>query len=199
MRNGTVSGTAADIALKITSGNVFFCGLDLANSNGFSHTEPNELENYNSTGDFRFSTKETRIVSGNFSSGALNLYRDWFSSYDFKNRLFRLSNNFSYCAELKNVPSVNWDFFDSQLDSKSQILPKITLQTENCLKENLNNLKNFLNNYTKSENWVKEALPAEAIAFSRSLSNSEEKGKRLQQKKDEYLCDIKRAIKWEQK
>ena len=79
IRNGTVSGTAADLALNITTAEVFFCGLDLAPNPGFSHTQPNELEINGSCSDNRFCTQETRITPYTFNSPALDIYKAWFS------------------------------------------------------------------------------------------------------------------------
>nr|MCR5605845.1 DUF115 domain-containing protein [Treponema sp.] len=48
-RNGTVSGTAVQLALMLTNSHVYCCGLDLSTAKGFQHTQPNELENVNCT------------------------------------------------------------------------------------------------------------------------------------------------------
>ncbi|MBO4706280.1 MAG: DUF115 domain-containing protein [Spirochaetaceae bacterium] len=93
-RNGTVSGTAAVLALNMTTSSVFFCGLDLAPSlNCFQHTQPNALEPINNKQDIRLKPTETRITSSAFSgSGSLGIYRNWFSSRNesFYKRVFRL-------------------------------------------------------------------------------------------------------------
>ena len=93
-RNGTVSGTAAVLALNMTTSSVFFCGLDLAPSlKGFQHTQPNALEPINSLKDSRIKPTETRITASAFSgSGSLCIYRNWFSSRNesFYKRVFRL-------------------------------------------------------------------------------------------------------------
>ncbi len=114
-RNGTVSGTAAVFALKMTTSNVFFCGLDLAPSlKGFQHTQPNALEPINNRQDIRIKPTETRITASAFSGGSsLGIYRNWFSSRNesFYKRVFRIvSNNDS----LEPIPHLKDICIDSE-------------------------------------------------------------------------------------
>lgn len=108
-RNGTVSGTAASIALEMTDGPVYFCGLDLAVSNGFQHTMPNALENLNSQGYYRLKNLEARCASASVSQNAsLNIYRNWFSSRpaSFYSRVFRLvtrKDNLEAIGPMKDI------------------------------------------------------------------------------------------------
>ena len=94
-RNGSVSGTALILAAQLTESNVYFCGLDLAaeKSTGFQHAKPNELENCNSSKDFRLNPTENRI-SGGFcrKNDSLSIYRNWFinKKASFSGRFFRL-------------------------------------------------------------------------------------------------------------
>ena len=106
-RNGSVSGTAAYFSLSITSGKIFYCGLDLSFSKGFSHTQPNELEKRNSIFDNRTHTSETRNFSSEINTVSINIYKNWFSSNDFFGRIFRLSDNFKYDSELGKIKDVN--------------------------------------------------------------------------------------------
>ncbi len=92
-RNGTVSGTAAELALTLTSGPVFACGLDLASGKGVQHARPNALEAGNAARDYRLNPAQTRLYPSEFESGSLAVYRGWFAARDgdFKNRFFRLT------------------------------------------------------------------------------------------------------------
>ena len=79
-RNGTVSGTAVELALQLTNEDIFFCGLDLCSSSGFQHMQPNELELDKAAFDMRLNQLETRIAPGSFENTSLSIYRNWFSS-----------------------------------------------------------------------------------------------------------------------
>ena len=79
-RNGTVSGTAAELALQLSDSDIFFCGLDLCSSSGFQHTQPNELELDKAATDTRLNQLETRAALGSFENASLEIYRNWFSS-----------------------------------------------------------------------------------------------------------------------
>lgn len=79
-RNGTVSGTAAELALQLSDSDIFFCGLDLCSSSGFQHTQPNELELDKAATDTRLNQLETRAALGSFENASLEIYRNWFSA-----------------------------------------------------------------------------------------------------------------------
>lgn len=80
LRCGTVSGTALNLAQKLTTGNIYFAGLDLSPSKGFQHFQPNALETAPSSLDKKLSSKEKRLCSSGFSNQAdsLKIYEDWF-------------------------------------------------------------------------------------------------------------------------
>jgi hypothetical protein len=92
-RCGTVAGTAAELALTLTDGLVWFCGLDLAPGKGFHHARPNTLTIDASEKDDRLCPLANHLATGGFAKGALALYRSWFAtrSGDFANRVHRLS------------------------------------------------------------------------------------------------------------
>ena len=168
-RNGTVSGTAAVFALGITDGPVFFCGLDLSETSGYQHIQPNELELENKMNDNRFHSLETRIFSSSLPSSAMKIYCDWFSSNDFKNRLFRLSDNFAYKNSLGKIPNVNWNDFELltkeyknfQCDIKIQKLALEKKDAEKSIKNLIS--KNFFNPL-----WQKEFVPSQFIKLERN-------------------------------
>lgn len=114
-RNGTVSGTALELALSLTRGPVFLCGLDQEGATGFQHTMPNALEDESADG--RLSSKETRITASRFSSeGSLKIYREWFSANSKKfnspvERVFRISDGFCFRFGLGKIRDVDWGEF----------------------------------------------------------------------------------------
>ncbi|MBQ0004209.1 MAG: DUF115 domain-containing protein, partial [Treponema sp.] len=80
VRNGTISGTALELALSLTDKEIYFAGLDLEASKGFVHTAPNELEIENSIKDNKLKTCDTRLFSQGLESTQLEIYRNWFIS-----------------------------------------------------------------------------------------------------------------------
>ena len=184
-RNGTVSGTAAMLALTLTSGKIFFCGLDLASSKEYQHTQPNALELINSLSDDRLKTIETRCVPSSFqNSTSLGIYRNWFSSRNenFYNRVFRLV---TAKDNLEPIPRLHDIYIDSEI-------PKCFINdtTENQYADSIevlpgNNAKlifDFLietkheiettgkNEY--NENWYKMAALKEIILSERKGCNT---------------------------
>ena len=111
-RNGTVSGTSAVLALNLTTNSVFFCGLDLAVSKEYQHTQPNALEIINSNGDCRIKPQETRCAASSSSgNGSLSIYRNWFSSRsnDFYNRVFRIVTKMDNLEQIPNLQDIYID------------------------------------------------------------------------------------------
>ena len=94
VRNGTVSGTALLFALNISNKNIYLAGLDMANTKGFQHSQPNEIEYNNELKDFRISTREERSYKSELSEGSLKIYLNWFQNQHFtENRCFRIIEN----------------------------------------------------------------------------------------------------------
>ncbi len=195
-RNGTVSGTAAKIALDISDNQlVFFCGLDMASNKGFAHTQPNELENQSSINDYRLSTKETRIAPSSFNSSALSIYKSWFSSENFNNRLFRLSNNWKYPNTLGNIKDVNWQFFDSiskNTPKENTLFYKDTDSFLMPIKKRKELLLKLIEQKKNSLEWIKEAAPAEFLLLERSISNEDKINaqKKLDSAMQKYIENI---------
>ena len=186
-RNGTVSGTAAVFALKMTTSNVFFCGLDLASSlKGFQHTQPNALEPISSLQDIRLKPTETRITASAFSGGSsLGIYRNWFSSRNesFYKRVFRIV---SKTDSLKPIPQLKDIHIDSEIpkcflnSSSKQSLSYTT--SESDTKRTIKQMYQFLEKVkaeidTNAENpynidWYKLAALKEVVLSERAGNKS---------------------------
>ena len=195
-RNGTVSGTAAEFALSITTGSVFFCGLDLSPCPAHQHARPNILDTVSSSSDNRLHTCESRITSSRFSSGSLDTYRNWFISFSkrYNGRFFRLSDNYPYTFHLGSVSDVGPSFFISSCSSYGR-LPVITSDksSPDSMKK-YNALNAFINNTVTDSSLLKEFFPAEYISYLRSSSNEEKNDriKILEQKKARLVSAVKR-------
>ena len=173
-RNGTVSGTAAELALALTSKNIYFCGLDLSPSKSFQHTQPNSLEYFSQNKDFRLKNKESRISKSRFNStGSLELYQNWFKTYSeqFHNRIYRLSDDFDYKNDLNNIKNVNWEFF--QKTEKKQV----TKQTNFFTKQKTSFIKindTIIDEILTSKNIQQELFPLESIMLKRTQNKKEQ-------------------------
>ncbi len=123
LRNGTVSGTAATLALNLTNSKVFCVGLDLSNSNGFQHSQPNQQEIRNNASDCRLSPQESRIAPSTFYSGSLELYKNWFvnQSEKLKSRVFRVfPTEMPYNFNLGEICNLNEKDFKCALNPNSE-------------------------------------------------------------------------------
>lgn len=109
LRNGTVSGTAAALALSLTTGNVYMCGLDLAPGKGFQHAEPNENDVPLFTGQSRIKTLESAQAGSRYASGSLGIYRQWFSNQNeaFNSRVFRLASESETLETLGSLKDIS--------------------------------------------------------------------------------------------
>ena len=142
-RNGTVSGTAAELALYLTNKKVYFAGLDLASSKGHSHTQENILEIDNSLNDFKLKSTENRIIPSTFPNGSLEIYRNWFSTRDknFYNRVFRLISPKDKLKKINNLTDILNTEVKIQHQNKNECftLEKFNVNT----KEHLKKITNF--------------------------------------------------------
>ncbi len=175
-RNGTVSGTAAYLALNLTTGPIFFCGLDLSTSKSFVHTAPNALEIAKESVDFRLGTKETRLTPSIFSSASLNIYRDWFKTETFAGRIMRLSDNYPYQNKL-SLKDVDWDIFLQVTNSEKKVLQdeKPIFQAKEFPKEDRKaKIIKIIEDNKGNLEWIKEASIAQAIAYQKNLGTLKE-------------------------
>lgn len=182
-RNGTVSGTAVELALTLTEKNIYICGLDLHCSKGFQHTRPNRLELYNARNDTKISTCETRSVKSELNTSALKIYEDWFSDKkrNFQGRVFRLSENFKFNNSLNSIKDVDFDFFCKIEKKAEKLKPESAVKKINVEKMSLKNkIHNFSTENSKTDEWMDEFFSAEAFAL-KNKSNPDEKREFLEE------------------
>lgn len=86
-RNGTVSGTALEFALKNFTQDVYFAGLDLCSQKGFQHTNPNELELNSQLTTNRLNSAEKKSAISQYSDSNLKIYENWFASFKIQNKI----------------------------------------------------------------------------------------------------------------
>jgi len=193
-RNGTVSGTAAEFALNITNGPVFFCGLDLNASSGYQHTQPNFLETDASSVDNRIAPKEARISASRFSSGALSLYCNWFKSLPSEKtkRLFRLSDHFNFSNTLGSIKDVDFDFFAENISQN-----EFPLFTNTFISASVESSeKEFIQKNKDTDEWLHSIFPVEYLGLQRSsgLADFAKKETILEKKNSTLLSRLERIL-----
>ncbi|OJF75967.1 MAG: hypothetical protein BKP49_09090 [Treponema sp. CETP13] len=108
-RNGTVSGTAIDLFLNLTTNNILTGGLDLSSNKGFIHIKPNILEEIDSTNDTLLYPISTRIAKNSLQNHSLEIYRSWFQNLDSakSNRIVRLFKKPEEQNHLFNIKDIS--------------------------------------------------------------------------------------------
>ncbi|MDR3283626.1 MAG: DUF115 domain-containing protein [Treponema sp.] len=194
-RNGTVSGTTACFALGVTSGEVFFCGLDLAPDKGTQHTLSNQLDTQARTQDFRLAPLSHRYVGAALSSGALSLYRAWFSSQGggFSSRFCRVSSA-SYERPLGKIRDISLEQATGRLLKTSGCRqPKIVLSPgASSLADRMKKLSGaleYLKEDAASDMTLKALFPAGYVQCRRD--GDAEKRNSLKQQARRFLDELK--------
>lgn len=124
MRNGTVSGTAVDFALKLTSSTLFVCGMDLSTESyrgkmGVpAHTLPNNLEAQNEVYDHRLKPMSTRLFASSAGSAhSLEIYARWFEQLPKKekSRIVRIkTGGDEFFRHIDGIKEENWEDFENK-------------------------------------------------------------------------------------
>lgn len=202
VRNGTVSGTAVYLALTLTRGDVYFCGLDLAAGKDFVHTQPNALETLASISDYRLSPTETRIVKAslppsNHESSPMQIYRSWFSSHTFPARLFRLGTQKP--PTLGTIEGISWKDFERRTNDFAQKRMPSFKETHSRIAADKSERKKQLaavveRNRANSE-WIQDALTLESTLFKRSDSEKRaEIAKKIEEEMGLFCNNVLRAL-----
>lgn len=196
-RNGSVSGTTAEFALEITSGNVYFCGLDLSLTKGVSHTQPNELDRINALYESRLCTREAQAVKNYVQNNSMGIYRDWFCAQNFGERLFRLSIDGKFSTPLGAIRDIDFSCFRHNMLGSNYKKPELIKTGAAFNKEKrIEDLQNFINQNVLNPKWINELLPKESIILERAADkeNKEKLLTEINNKAQQCIRDIKRAI-----
>lgn len=194
-RNGTISGTALELALSMTNEKVFLCGIDLEVTNGFVHIQPNELELENSIYDYKLKPKDNRIYIQSRNSTQLEIYRNWFinNSENFKNRVYRIQEQYNFKHQLGKIQNLNFE-------QVMNIIPNSKLQKSN-LKNSENQNTQIKLNISKKEildyfrklktkdEWIENYFPADFLMIKRATNQ-----KQLQHYKNQLDSKLKKII-----
>lgn len=172
-RNGTVSGTALDLAKKITDSEIFAFGLDLSPAPGFQHAQPNTIEIQNLQKDYRIKTGENRITSSRYNSGSLKIYEEWFKSlpFEYTKNIFRVSDNYNFTNKLGFIKDIKLDEFSKKIMQINEFSNEFFYERIKNSK-NKENLKKSILKLSETEEWKKEFFTAEYIAFEKEINSS---------------------------
>lgn len=197
-QNGTVSGTAVEFALALTSGNVYLCGLDLATAQGFQHTQPNALEQYHAAHDDRLRTTHTRLTaSATAARGSLAVYRDWFVSVSerLEKRVFRLSDSYDFAHKLGNIRDVSWDIFSASTADKAQRFPSIE-QIRLASSDRKQLLAELLPELFATDRYDRELYPIETLMQKRATTEAEQiaYGRTVSQGKAQFVRELQNLL-----
>lgn len=109
---GTVAANALDIMKVLTSGDIFFAGLDLASADLRFHVRPHSFDGLFSSGTERFkpeiSIRFERMLAA-AATDPLNVYSAYFSREAADDRVFRIQS--AYSRSIKGISSVTPGFF----------------------------------------------------------------------------------------
>lgn len=176
-RNGTVSGTAVDLALQLTNKNIYFAGLDLTSSKGFSHTQPNALEEDDSLIDYKLKSTENRIVPSTFKSQSLQIYRNWFATrnHNFYKRVFRLVSEKDNLTQIENLKDIQ----NQQIHIQNSNVNTIFINQNKVINKKqvlkyFEDKKNEIINETKINSWFKIASYTDCIQYMRCEEEKKE-------------------------
>jgi len=108
-QRGTVSASALDLAFALTSGEIFICGLDLANSGIRSHARPYALDRFLEEKAGRLNPLYSQAFkrSGLLKAGgSYGIYASWFEKQlaSYPRRLYSLGKNNSVFSPLGTAP-----------------------------------------------------------------------------------------------
>lgn len=192
-RNGTISGTALELALSITEKKIYFAGLDLEANKGFVHTQPNELEIENSLNDNKLKTSDTRLFSQSLESTQLEIYRNWFISNSSKySRVFRIYSDLTFKHSLGNIKDL--DIKDIDISKESEIKKSEDFfENEKSVSLSNNDIQSIFEKLFTDEYWLKTYFPADLIAINRTLDSN--KKEELTLKLNEKINELKLFIK----
>jgi hypothetical protein len=114
-QTGTVSASAAELALILTSSNIYLAGMDLAVNDIRSHTRPYGFDEifWGISSRFLPYYCQVFIRSRNIQEGgSMNIYAAWFKNHTWSNRVFSISGGiFEKANPLIHAANINKSAF----------------------------------------------------------------------------------------
>lgn len=199
-RNGTISGTALELALEITTNKIYFFGLDLCEQTGFQHTQPNELEKTSSLKDFRLNSKEKRIFPQSLKNASLLIYKNWFSQKTLpQNRVFRVIAGEHKKNALGNIRDISPKEFEdvanllqkSSKKSEGSVLKEAAQQKSRDFSKKL---LDFIEKSSQQDFWKKQLFPLDFTALLHN-PNNEELTEKIKKENSRLIQKLQKILK----
>jgi len=190
-RNGTVSGTALELALSLSDKSIYIAGLDLMLQTGFQHTQNNALESGNASKDCKKHTVETRMTASEFSNqkASLKMYEDWFSSLNTDKKIYRIIDNPK--NNLGKIKDICWKDF-LQTAKNVEVLPKENIFQEEKLTKNLEKLSKTAEQIINNDGNLIEIFPLEYLQYTQQIS--QEFASKHKEKLDAKIENLKQKM-----
>ena len=198
-RNGTISGTALELSLEITSEKIFIFGLDLAEAKAFQHTQPNELEFNSAMFDTKLNSKEKRTAKQGFKNASLEIYKNWFQNKCLpENKVFRvISNKFkkNSLGQIKDITPEAFSLTAEKLikNGKTKAKGELLKKQDIPANKNLQKIKDFIETNSESENWKKSLFPLDYTALLHNPENEEIQTK-LQKENSRLILKLQKIL-----
>jgi hypothetical protein len=106
-QRGTVSASAIDLALHITSGVIYTAGINFSHKDIRAHVKPYAFDAILSNSADRFSpiyTRQFERAGMIIKSGANSIYADWFSGQNYPRKIYSITNdNCVFNGKMKKI------------------------------------------------------------------------------------------------
>lgn len=199
-RNGTVSGSALKLAETLTSGPIYFAGLDLACNKSFQHSQPNELELNNACKYNKISNLEKKSAISSFGNESLKIYRTWFENQKIKNPTYRIIES-GIQKQLGLISDISKNDLTIQFENRKEIqnlnifsINFIISEKQKC--ENHKILQDFIDKNQNSEKFLKQLFPLDYISLNHCKSDNEKQiiFNRIQKNAEEIISKLRKIL-----
>lgn len=150
--NGTVSGTAVNLLLDNTKGNIYVAGLDLQGTKGFSHAQPHESIKSKFSTLSKVNPISQLVAVSNFDTRSLDVYAKWFLQLPSNKakRIFRFGNE---GRTIENISRIQYDEFNlhSEKNNNHSILKQTPKKSKLDKKIIIHNFYKRIEQYLESE------------------------------------------------
>ena len=104
-QRGTVTASALDLALMLTSGKIYFTGVDLSHNDIISHARPYSFDRLWNDSATRFNPYYSQVFRRSNAGSSFNIYASWFSNQlaSYPKRLFSLGANNQVFRQLETA------------------------------------------------------------------------------------------------
>ena len=194
-RNGTVSGTALELAISLSFFDIFFFGLDLSCSISYQHTLPNELELNNSLSDNKINSLEKRAFISSRNSQSLEIYKEWFKTKNIQNRnVYRIIEDDEKQNTLGNIHDISIKDFCNRIDKNPKIYKKEIIFYSNA---KINNIvsKNTILSLIKEENSKKLLFPLDFVSLQHNKDNQQTIIEKIDSKVEKLIKQVEKIFK----